>query len=344
MTLGNLETARICRELALLTHAGIALADGVFLLAKEAQSPFQDLLDQMGEDLDKGLPLSDAMAQRDAFASYAVTMVRLGEEAGKLEESLELLADYYEERHRVNHRIRSAVAYPGMVLMLMLMVVGVLLIKVVPVFDRVYGSLGSRLTGAAAGLLYLGQGLERVLPCLLAILLLFAAGALVLWFSASLRKKARFFWQSRFGDRGIGRKFSNARFARAMAMGLGSGLHLDAALELAQQVLTDTPGAARRCAACAQTVKNGTSFREAVEAADLLPPALCRMLALGIRSGNADQIMETIAKTMMEDAQSDLDAAIGRIEPAMVLVSSLLVGLILLCVMLPLMDILAVLG
>jgi type IV pilus assembly protein PilC len=81
-----------------------------------------------------------------------------------------------------------------------------------------------------------------------------------------------------------------------------------------------------------------------MEGARLIPAAQCRLLQVGFRSGSGDRVMETVADAMMEDARESLEKTIGRIEPAMVLVSSLLVGLILLSVMLPLADILAVLG
>lgn len=344
MTLPYPELARILRGYALLLHSGIGGADGSFLLAQEEQPPLQALLNTLGEHLDQGHPLSEAMENSGGFPEQVWAMVRIGEETGHLEESLNSLADYYEERGRVSQQIRSAVAYPAMVLVLMLLVVGVLLVKVLPVFDRVYASLGSRLTGAAAGLLYAGQLLEGLLPGIFVLLLILAAAGLALRFLPGFRENLIGLWRQKLADRGIARKFNNARFSRAMAMGLASGLPLEKSLSLAGQLLQEVPGAARRCADCARALEEGASLGSALEGVDLLPPAKCRMLQLGFRGGNADQVMERIADAMMEDANNALEGAISRIEPAMVLVSSLLVGLILLSVLLPLADILAVLG
>ena len=88
----------------------------------------------------------------------------------------------------------------------------------------------------------------------------------------------------------------------------------------------------------------GASYGNALEQWELLPAAQCRLLQIGYRSGNVDKVMEQIADTLLEDARNALNRAISAIEPAMVLVSSVLVGLILLSVMLPLVDILTVLG
>lgn len=344
MTLPYPELVRILREFALLLHSGIGAADGAFLLAREEQPPLQNVLNALGEHLDRGMTLSDALEETDVFPEQVRAMVRVGEETGRLEEALKGLADFYEQRGRTLRQIRSAVAYPAMVFALMLLVVGMLLVKVLPVFDRVYASLGSHLTGPAAGLLYAGQLLEAALPGLFGLLLLLAVGVGTLYVCPAFRQKLANLWLRRYGDRGIARKINNARFAQALAMGLASGMPLETCMTLAEDLLREVPGAVLRCNRCRNALEAGQPLGSALEAAELLPAAQCRMLQIGHRGGNADQVMEHIAQTMLEDAQSALEGAVSAVEPAMVLLSSLLVGLILLSVMLPLADILAVLG
>ena len=344
MTISLPELAQICRGFSLLLHSGIGAADAAFLLAQEATPPMDSLLQSLGEDLDRGSPLWEALKKTGTFPDYLLAMVRIGEETGHLEESLNSLGTYYEERCRRNRQIRSAVAYPAMLMGLMLLVIGVLLVKVLPIFDRVYASLGTRLTGPAAALLYTGQMLDVALPVLFIILLAAAAIAGYLSVSPALRKTLVSAWIKRYGDRGLGRKFSNARLARALAMGLSSGLPVETAMALAQNLLQDNPGAARRCHQCRRDMEHGTDPVTALETAQLLPPAQCRLLQIGIRSGSADRVMAQIADAMEEEAQETLEKRIACLEPAMVLICSLLVGLILLSVMLPLADILTVLG
>ena len=344
MKLPNPELTRVCRGLSLLLGSGIGAAESAFLLAREEKSDLAEVLHRLGQDLEQGLPLAEAMEKTDAFPEYVRAMVRIGEETGRLEETLKGLADYYEENDRTLRQIRSAVAYPAMVFALMLLVVGVLLVKVLPVFDRVYASLGTRLTGPAAGLLYAGQMLEAALPVLLAALLALAALAVALWLCPKLREKLISVWQKQYGDRGLARKFNNARFARALALGLSSGMNLEDSLSLAETLLRQVPGAVRRCEEGCLALEAGESFADAMERAQLIPPAQCRLLQVGFRSGSGDRVMETVAEAMMEEARERLEMAVNRIEPAMVLISSVLVGLILLSVMLPLADILAVLG
>lgn len=344
MTLRYPELTRICRGFALLLHSGIGLADGAFLMAKDEQGPLEALLLSLGNALDSGNLLSDAMAQCGSFPQHIWAMVRVGETTGRLEEVLNALADYYEIRCATRRQLCHAVAYPGMVLALMLLVIGVLLVKVLPVFERVYASLGCSLDGAAAALVHLGQLLEHLLPVLLTVLILLAAAGLVVYLRPALRQRLVLLWQRKFGDRGISRKFQNAHFAQALALGLAAGLPLEKCVSLAEDLLQTVPGAAKRCALCAQSMKAGDSFSTAAEKADLLPPAQRRLLSIGMQSGSGDRVMAKIAQDMMDAAWNALENAVSAIEPAMVLISSALVGGILLAVMLPLADILSVLG
>lgn len=344
MKLSHSETAHLCRGLSLLLHAGITLNEGVYLLAEEETDSFRTLLLELGGRMDMGAPLSDAMEESGAFPVHVTGMVRIGEETGRMEQTLDALAEYCEERFRTVRQIKNALAYPSMILLLMLGVLAVLLIKVLPVFDAVYASLGSRLTGVSAGLLYLGQLLQAAMPVLLVVLTFLAAAVVLFARWTAFREKVTAWYVCRFGDRGAARKFNNARFARGLAMALSSGMPLEEAIELSQKLLSDVPGAAARCAQCAEALQAGRSLSDAMGDAGLLPPAQSRMLAVGLRGGNADRVMEDVADKMMEEAGEALEHTVSKIEPAMVLAASLLVGVILLSVMLPLVNIMSTIG
>ena len=344
MKLSNSETSRLCRGLSLLLHAGIGLAEGVYLLAQEEEKPVRELLTDLGNRMDRGAPLSDAMEESGVFTVHVTGMVRIGEETGRMEETLDALAEYYEQRVRTARQIKNALAYPSLILLLMLAVIAVLLVKVLPVFDAVYASLGSGLTGLSGALLELGQVLRRGLPVLLVLLAAFAGAVLLYARCVPFREKVTAWYLHRFGDRGVARAFNNARFARGLAMGLSSGLPLEEAVTLSGNLLWDIPDAAARCETCSQALAAGESLSAAMSAAGLLTPARSRMLTVGLRGGSADRVMEDVADQMMEDAEAALENTVSRIEPAMVLAASLLVGVILLSVMLPLMNIMSTIG
>ena len=344
MYLTDSELARVCRGLELLLHAGIGLGEGLQLLLGQEQGAVKQTLDAMAPELDAGVPLSQAAQNQGRFPALALGMMAIGEDSGRLEEALHSLADYYDERCRTSRQLRSALLYPTILLALMLVVIAVLLMKVLPVFDAVYASLGSRLTGAGAGLLYLGQALSAGLPVLLGLLGVIAVVYALYRWNTPFRHSLRSLFNRKLGDRGVLGLYNNARFARGLAMGLGSGMPTEQAVALAQRLLADNPGAAARGNACDGAVAEGASLDEALEQAQLVPPVRCRMLRLGLRGGNADQVMADIADHMAQEARQALEDTVSRIEPAMVLISSLLVGLILLSVMLPLVDIMSVIG
>ena len=338
------DIARLCRSLSLLLHAGIGLGDGLFLQAEEEEEDLRQVLEKMGQAVDQGVMLSDAMEENDRFPGYVSGMVKVGEHTGRLEEALLALADYYDEQDRMNRQVRYALTYPSVLLLMMLVVIGVLLIRVLPVFDDVYASLGGHLTGLAGGLLRMGQILEAALP--LFGVLLAAAAVLLLVFAAneSFRGRVLSFWRKKWGDRGISKKINDAHFAQALAMGLKSGLMLEEAVELAGSLLKDIPEAAERCRLCAEGLAQGESLTQVLRRTQVMPVSCCRMLELGMRGGSGDEVMEEIAARLSEEASQALEQKVAQVEPAMVMSASLLVGMILLAVMLPLLNIMSAIG
>ena len=338
------ELSRLCRSFALLLHAGISLAEGVRLLAREEQEPNAALLNDLGRDLDAGLPLWEALERSGTVPAPVTAMIRIGEASGRLEQALDALADYYEERCRSSWKMKQAVAYPALILVLVLVVFTVLLTKVLPVFDRVYASLGSGLTGFAGGLLRLGQGIRSAFPGMIVLLAVLAAVGLACRLRPVLGRKLTAALLRRFGDRGVFRRFQNARLMQGLSMGVSSGLPLEEALVLAEGLLAEVPSAVSRSRRCREVLSRCGDLGQALVEASLLTPAQGRMLAVGARSGCTDRVLEDLARKKAEEAEEALDLAVSRIEPAMVLTASLLVGLVLLSVMLPLIEIMSTIG
>ena len=278
------------------------------------------------------------------FPAYVCGLIEVGEHAGRTEEALSALSRYYERQTRLDRRIRSALLYPAVMLVLMLVVIGVLLVKVLPIFDEVYASLGGRLTGVAGGLLALARGLDAAMPVLWVVLAVavgvFAAFAGV----ESFRGEVLAAWRRWRGDKGVSRRMNNARLAQAMAMGMASGLPLERSMELAASLMEDVPPARARCEDCRARLEGGAALSAAMGESGLLPAGACRLLEIGQRGGTADAAMEKIARDLSEDGEAALEDLVNRVEPALVLVCSILVGLILLSVMLPLMHIMSAIG
>lgn len=338
--LSNDEIASLCLELSLLLHAGVGTGDALSLLAQEEEH--RGMLSAMAEQVDGGKTLSTALRESGVFPVYVCGLVEVGERTGRTEEALAALSRYYEERVRIGRRVRSALLYPAVMLALMLVVIGVLLVKVLPIFDDVYASLGGRLTGVAAGLLNLGRWIEAAMPVLYLILAGLVLVVLVFGLVGPLRRGVVSLWQKTRGDRGVSRKLNNARLAQALAMGMASGLPVEEAVSLSANLMEGK--ARKRCQECGQRLEKGESLGAALRLSGLLPPRQSRLLELGQHSGAGDASMEKIARDLSEEGEAALDALVGRVEPALVLVCSVLVGLILLSVMLPLMHIMSAIG
>lgn len=343
--LSNLEIADLCRELALLIHAGVGIGDGLALLCEEEQEPvYKGMLSEMAQDVDAGAFLSQAMERTGRFPTIVTGLLHVGETAGNLEEALNALAKYHESREKMKRQLVSSLTYPAILLVLMLVVIIVLLSQVLPVFNEIYQSLGGQLTGVAGGLLLLGQLLRRAIPVLCVLLAVALAFGGLFWLHGGFRGKVMSVWNARWGDRGIARKWNNARFAQALAMGFHSGLPLEEAADMAGKLLKDNPGAAKRCETCCQMLTQGEDLSHALAVTELMSPSACRLLTLGVRSGSGDSVLEEISRRMQDEAQQALETAVSKVEPALVLVTSALVGVILLSVMLPLMNIMTAIG
>ena len=341
-TITNGELSSLTMELSMLLHTGIGVGDALSMLSGE--DGYRDLLDGMARRADEGEPLSQCLREGGRIPAYVCGLVEVGEETGRTEEALAALSRYYERRARLDRQVRSALLYPAVMLVLMLLVIAVLLVRVLPIFDDVYASLGGRLTGVAGGLLALGRGLDAAMPALWAALAL-----AVVFFGAfagveSFRGRVLALWRRGRGDRGVSRRMNNARLAQAMAMGMASGLPLERSMELAASLMEDVPPARARCEDCRARLEGGAALSAAMGESGLLPAGACRLLEIGQRGGTADAAMEKIARDLSEDGEAALEDLVNRVEPALVLVCSILVGLILLSVMLPLMHIMSAIG
>ena len=344
-TLSYREIAYFCQELSMLIHAGVSVGDGLALLAEEERDGlWKERFQQMARLSDEGMSLAQIVKEVECFPTYMIGFISVGELSGRLEEALVSLMGYYEERDRMNRRVRSALLYPSILLLLMMVVMFILLTQVLPVFRSVYASLGGEMTGVAGVFLNIGLWLNDIMPVLCVILGLIIVLVIIFAVSQSVRDKILHIWRSHMGDKGLLRVMNDACLAQAIAMGIGSGLPMDETMEMAAQVLVDVPAAQARCEKCREMLLDGESTVDALRAAEIFPPATCRLLTLGMQSGTADVTIREIARRLSDDADIALSNKIAKVEPTLVLITSALVGAVLLSVMLPLINIMETIG
>lgn len=343
--LTNEELGSFCLTMAHLLHAGIGVGDALVLSAEDEERPDRRaLLEELSRSADEGMPLSRALRLSGQFPAYVCGLLEVGERVGRTEETMGALAGYYEGRVRLDRRLRSALLYPAVLLAVLLCVVVILLVWVMPVFNDVYEQLGSRLTGVAGVLLAFGAALKSALPVLCVLLALLCLEAGVLALCPDLREKILTAWKKRKRDTGVTGQILRARFIQALALAVNSGMGDWEAVELAGRLAEENAAFRTRCAQCLHLVEEGATLAAALGETGLLSRSDRRLLETGIRSGGGEQVLDQIARRMLAESEEALEEQTARIEPTLVVVMSVLVGVILLSVLLPLMNIMNAIG
>ncbi len=339
------ELAWLCEQLALILRTGILLPEGIELLAESADSRhLRNVLEKLGAEMGKMHPLATAMQNTEAFPAYLVRMVHIGEVSGNLDQVLSGLATFYLRDSDLRKKVRSALIYPLVLLFLMLGIILLLIIRVLPVFEQILASFGGAMPGFARGLLRLGLFITSQAIWLLPLLVIIIA---VFWAWLSLTNGGR-----RFKDRVVLRlplvkkvfiRIFAARFALAMRYLLGSGLGFTASLSLSEEVMGNSV-VSQKIKQGRLKIEAGGDVFTALQEIDIFPQLFIRMMALGSRAGELDQVMSKLADAYENEVNNRLTRLASLVEPFLVIILSLIVGAILLTVMLPLVEILSSIG
>lgn len=343
--LSNQYLSALCLELAMLLQAGISIADGVLMLQDdEADSDSKAVMQSLLDVLNEGKPLSEALRESGYFPRYMVNMTEVGEKTGRTVDTLKALSEHYDRQDRLSASIKSAVLYPAVLLVLMIAVVLILIIKVLPIFNDVFNSLGTQMSPMAQSLMRFGGWLEGaavVIAVIAGLIILLAVAARLIpgiWNNLSSAFK------NRWGNSGIFGKIASSRFTSAMALAIASGLDTEEAIEMAAAISGGSKAVDKKHGECIEMLRAGAPLAESLSKSGILSARNSRMLSLGSRSGSADLAMAEIADRSGRTVQDDIDRIVSRIEPALVIVTSVIVGIILLSVMLPLMGIMTSIG
>lgn len=342
--LSNEELASFCGQAAMLFAAGITPAAGMDILLSDIKTDeARRLLERIQSVCRQGEPFYKALGATDVFPDYVLHMVQLGEESGNLDTCMQSLASYYEKEEAISHSIRDAIAYPFLMILMMAAVIFVLISRVMPIFEQVFVELGSEMTGFAASLLSLGQSLNRY--SLVFVILLVALLLLYVLATRTLTgKRLTTSFLNRFPlTRGFYESVACERFASGMALTLASGMDTYSSLDMTARLVGNDKLRAK-ILQCKEFIQKGDTFAEALAKADIFTNLYAQMVAVGFRSGNADAVLAKIAERYEEETDRKLAGIIAILEPTLVIILSIIVGMILLSVILPLMGIMSSIG
>ncbi|NMC57063.1 MAG: type II secretion system F family protein, partial [Eubacteriaceae bacterium] len=278
------------------------------------------------------------------FPSYMTDMIEIGAQTGKLEQVLRNLAAYYDNQENIKNHVKNAVIYPSVLLLLMLVVITLLITKVLPLFAGVFMQFGSSLSPFAQILLYIGSGIQKYIIIIVILLLVLIAASIIIYVNDKLRdafnKKIII---KIFSKRKVSVTLSSAKFADALSICMSCGMDVDKSLQLTSKINTNTI-LQKKINNCMALLEQGTSSSEAFIKSQIFPSLFGRMLAVGYKTGSADEVMREIAAKLQVQAWEEINSSINRVEPALVIVLSVIVGVILLSVMIPLMSIMSAIG
>ena len=334
-----------CRELHQLVRTGIPLAEGLTMLREDETDPdTRSWLEALCRSTEEGLPLASALRETGAFPAYMTDMVSLAEETGRLEDVLLSLQRHYDRQLRMAADIRGAVAVPVTLFAVMVAVVILLVTQVLPVFDRVFAQLGVRMGAVATGMMNAGAVLAKAGTGIAVVLVAAAAAALVVALVPALREKFAAGFRRSFGGRGILGQMAAARFASSMSMAVASGLSMEESVSLSAKLCGGAKEIDEKTERCRKEIEEGGSPADALAGSGLFSGRDCRLLKLAEQTGSLPDTLEDLAQRQEEESLRRIDRTVGAIEPAIVVITSALAGVILLSVMLPLMGLLSTIG
>lgn len=327
------------RQLGTMVRAGLPLMQALSGMQKSSGNPkLAALLGKLREDLDQGLELSQAMARHpEFFDDYYVSMIRVGEGAGRLDEVFVRLFAQLEFERDMRQKIKGALRYPTFVVIAIAIAVAILTIFVIPVFAKVYA------------------GMKVELPLLTRVLLAVSDFAVNWWWAVLAFLGACFYgfrlWTGQPAGRyrwdkfklrlplvgGIFNKAGIARFCLSFSIACKSGVPIDQAFTLVAKVV-DNAFFERRIHGMREGITRGETMLQIAQASGIFQAMELQMISVGEATGEMEKMMEQVAQMYQEELQYEVSRLGDAIEPILLAVMGGLVLVLMLGIFLPLWD------
>lgn len=338
--LTNKELAFFCGQMYTIVKSGISAYEALGIMQEDSSEDDIAILSAIEDDMRDSGSLAHAIAKTKMFPNYLIQMINIGETTGNLDTILTDLRDYYNREDDIQTSVKNAIVYPAVMSSIILVIVIVLLTQVMPIFETVFNQLGTELTGIAKILLHAGILLEKyALVFIVVLCVLLGFTIYCIKSPKAIRIKEYFIKRSTF-IRTIQRKISACHFASIMAITLHSGVSADEGFNMAARVNTNTDFQ-QNLNLCKTRIQDGSSFGMALKQSGIFTGIYSRMTTIGDRTGSLESTMAEIADMYEKDITETIDNKIKSIEPVFILILSVVVGIILLSVMLPLLAIIA---
>ena len=330
------------RQFATMINAGLPIVRALYVLSEQTENQkLKEVVVQVRKDVEAGLALSEALEKHPkVFSRLYVEMVRAGEIGGMLDEVLLRVADQLEGDQELRRKVKSAMTYPMVVLVLAILAASFMLIFIVPVFARMFEDLGGTLPLPTR----VAMGISGILTSIYGVLVYAAMGAAVfgflrwkntengrrVWGRISLRLPAK------IGD--VIQKVALARFARTLGTLSAAGVPILQAIEITATssgnwVVENALLKSR------DAIREGLPIYKPLEDEPVFPPMVIRMIAVGEETGDIDGMLGKIADFYESEVDATVKALTSIIEPLMIVVVGGIVGGIIIAMYLPMFKI-----
>lgn len=342
--LTNQELAAFCDQIAMVLNAGISPMEGVSIMLEDTQSAEgKEILKIISEKCDEGDSFYDSVEATNVFPKYALDMIKIGEQSGKLEEVMRSLSFHYNREENIARGIKNAVTYPLLIVAMMLIVILVLIIKVLPIFNDVFKQLGTEMTGFSATLLNIGTAISNYAILFIILVAVIVAAYFIFAKTSWGKKKMARFLSKFFATRKLYEKIASGRFASGLALTMSAGLDMEESLNMVES-LVDNSALQAKIAKCREMMQDGYSLSDGLCDTEIFSNMYSRMITVGFKTGSVDQVLKKIADGYEEEVDERISNMISVLEPTLVIILSVVVCLILLSVMLPLMAVMSSIG
>ena len=336
----NKEVVILSRQIATLFDSQVSALRIFRLLGTEVENPLlKKILIDVTDQLQTGSPIAQALGRHpDVFSPFYVSMVRSGEESGTLEQTFMYLADYLDRMYQVVSKARNALIYPAFVMSVFLGVMLLMLTLIIPSITKILLSTGQELPIYTKIVI----GISDVLRDYFGLLVLFFAivGG-VYWQFQKTDAGKRIIDEFKLSIPFIGSLYEKlflTRICDNLSTMLSSGISMIQALEITSEIV-DNKVYKEIIENTIVSVKGGKSFADSISEYPEMPGVMIQMCKVGEETGKLGEILKTLSMFYNREVNNAVDTLLGLIEPAMIVLLGLGVGILLMSVLMPIYNI-----
>lgn len=332
------EITTFCRQFSIMLNTHVTVLDSIGMLKSQNYSAFfRGILEVIYEDVKSGVVLSAALEKHaKVFPNFFCHMVYVGEQSGKLEAVFEALADYYERDAAIRRKVKSALSYPVMLLVMAFSIFAVMMFLIIPQFRKTLEKLEVENSGWTDAVYGISDFMVANWMYLLAAVIILV---LIIFMVLRTEKGSYAFDYMKLKLpilKNIQLSTITARFARSFALLLSSGVDIARSMSAAEIVISNRY-VKKRFAIASEKVKQGTSLTAAFEESKIFPPMMNKMIATGEATNALEEVLSRSCVFFDAQVESSLNSATAKIQPIMLVIIGVIVLALFLAVYSPML-------